>query len=127
MRRTLLRAAALAAALFCLVPVAASAQSPSAFNRTGAVLDASVAAFSFRGVVLDPSRAPIAGALVSAVVGPRSAPVSTVTNPRGEFSLGLPVEEVTLSIKADGFAEFSRRVRAQDASTPAAEFVLELS
>ena len=91
------------------------------------MLNTTVAAFSFRGVVLDPSRAPIAGALVSTVAGPRSAPVSTVTNPRGEFSLSLPVEEVTLIVKADGFAEMSRRVRAQDASTPAAEFVLELS
>ena len=127
MRRTLLVAAALAAAVFCLHPLSASAQSAAAFNRTGSVLDSSIAAFSFRGVVLDPSHAPVAGALVSAITGPRSAPVSTVTNPRGEFSLGLPVEEVTLIIKADGFAEVSRRVRAQDASTPPAEFVLQLS
>jgi len=127
MRRTLLVAAALAAAVFCLHPHSASAQSAAAFNRTGSVLDTSIPAFSFRGVVLDPSRAPVAGALVSAIAGPRSAPVSTVTNPRGEFSLGLPVEEVTLIVRADGFAEVSRRVRAQDASTPPAEFVLQLS
>ncbi len=126
MRRTLLQAAALAAAVFCLVPVTASAQSAAAFNRTGAVREP-VAAFSVRGVVLDPSRAPIAGALVSAAVDSRSAPVSTVTNPRGEFSLSLAVEEVTLIVKADGFAEITRRVRAQDASTPPAEFVLQLS
>jgi hypothetical protein len=91
------------------------------------VIDAGTAAFSFRGIVLDPSRAPIAGALVSAIVNPRSAPLSAVTNPRGEFSLSVPIENFTLIIRSDGFAEVSQRVRAQNASTPPAEFVLQLS
>jgi catecholate siderophore receptor len=127
MRRTLLRAAALAVALFSLVPVTTSAQSDSESGSSGAVIDIETAAFSFRGVVLDPSRAPIAGALVSAIVNPRTAALSTVTNPRGEFSLSVPVEDFTLVIRSEGFAEVSQRVRAQDASTPPAEFVLQLS
>ena len=36
-----------------------------------------------RGVVLDPSKAPIAGARVSAFPPGRQAAITTVTNPRG--------------------------------------------
>jgi catecholate siderophore receptor len=112
MRRTLLAATALMAAAFCLHPFPVSAQ------PTGAL-------FTLRGTVLDPSRAPISGARVSAA-GPRAA-VSAVTDSHGQFSLDVPVRDCTLTIRADGFAEMSQRIRAEDLPSVPAEFVLQLS
>jgi catecholate siderophore receptor len=111
MRRTLLVAAVLTAVV--LVPLAASAQTPTSIL--------------YRGTVLDPSRAPIAGARVSAFSGPGTAPISATTNLRGEFSLELAPADYTLTIKADGFVDISRRLRSSELTTTPAEFVLELA
>jgi catecholate siderophore receptor len=111
MRRTLLAAAVLTAVV--LVPLAASAQTP--------------ASILYRGTVLDPSRAPIAGARVSALSGPRVAPISATTNFRGEFSLELAQADYTLTIEADGFVDVTRRLRSSELMTTPAEFVLELA
>ena len=113
MRRTFL-AAALTAAALCLLPF------PVAAQPDGALL-------TLRGTVLDPSRAPIRGARVSALTGSRGPAVRTVTDARGEFSMELPVRDCTIVIQADGFAEMSRRFRAHDLPALPAEFVLQLT
>ena len=112
MRRTPFAALVLAAII--LGPAIASAQT-------------SAAAILYRGTVLDPSRAPIQGAKVSALGGPGSRPVTATTNPRGEFSLELAPADYTLTIVADGFVLVSARLRASNLGAAPSEFVLQLA
>jgi catecholate siderophore receptor len=85
------------------------------------------------GKVLDPSRAPIAAARVTAVpAGPgasASAPatVTAVTNDRGEFALALAGGAYTVTVTAPGFRDLSERITTPHASTPPHEFVLEVA
>ena len=80
-----------------------------------------------RGVVLDPSKAPIAGARVSAFPPGRQASVATVTNPRGEFSLTLGPADYKLTIEAEGFVEISRRLNARSPLEGPLEFVMQIA
>ncbi|HKA20612.1 MAG TPA: TonB-dependent siderophore receptor [Blastocatellia bacterium] len=65
---------------------------------------------SLQGKVLDPARAPIAGATVKAILDGRSSGPSTVTDQAGEFSLSLEPGVYAITIAADGFEETAQTV-----------------
>jgi catecholate siderophore receptor len=65
---------------------------------------------SLQGKVLDPARAPIAGATVKAILDGRSAGPSTVTDQAGEFSLSLEPGVYAVIVVADGFDENAQTV-----------------
>jgi catecholate siderophore receptor len=65
---------------------------------------------SLRGKVLDPARAPIAGAKVTAVPDGPSSDSSTLSDQAGEFSLALEPGTYAVTIVAEGFEETTRTV-----------------
>jgi catecholate siderophore receptor len=83
--------------------------------------------FTFLGTVLDSTRAPIAGARVTAVPNGQVSGLSTVTDQRGEFVLSLDRGLYTIEISADGFVERSHSVNAQPTGTESREFTLEVA
>jgi catecholate siderophore receptor len=77
------------------------------------------------GTVLDPSRAPVAGARVAArACGPS---VATSTDDQGRFRLGIEPRGCTIEVKAPGFRPLSEVVRPAGEGEPAREFVLEVA
>ncbi len=80
----------------------------------GSVLTLAKAEGPFTGTVLDPSRAPIAGAKVTATSPDRATGLSTVSGPDGEFSLPLGNGSFTVKVSKDGFLESSRSIRFPD-------------
>jgi catecholate siderophore receptor len=79
-----------------------------------------------RGRVLDPNRAVIAGAQVSALRKGALAS-SAQTNLNGEFSLALEPGEYTLQISAAGFAESFVSVRSMPTSFEPLEILMQLA
>ena len=79
-----------------------------------------------RGKVLDPNRAAIAGAKITATK--KGQPDAfTFTNANGEFSLALEPGEYTLQVVAQGFAEASLTVRSKPSSFEPLEILLQLA
>lgn len=115
MRRMLL--SALLASPIPAIPGAAAAQATQSASTISVV----------RGTVLDESRAPIAGAQVTAV-GEHALPAgSTVTDQAGGFALTLPPGPYTLTVGAGGFEEATQRVTASMSGLGTAEFVLQVA
>jgi catecholate siderophore receptor len=79
------------------------------------------------GRVLDPSRAPIAGARLTASPNVRGTVAATVTDQRGEFRLELAPGDYTLVVSADGFAPASQSISTVTPPPATLEFVLSLS
>jgi catecholate siderophore receptor len=79
-----------------------------------------------RGIVLDPSRAPVAGARVTAAPQTRGATSAAVSDLRGEFRLTLPAGDYTLSIAAAGFVTVVRPITVTS-PIDGVEFVLQLA
>lgn len=79
-----------------------------------------------RGRVLDPNRAAIAGAKITALRKGALAS-SALTNTNGEFSLTLEPGEYTLEISADGFAEALVSVRSMPTSFEPLEILMQLA
>jgi catecholate siderophore receptor len=79
-----------------------------------------------RGRVLDPNRAAIAGAKITALRKGALAS-SALTNANGEFSLTLEPGEYTLEISAEGFAESFVSVRSQPTSFEPLEILMQLA
>ena len=67
--------------------------------------------FSLRGKVLDPNRAPIAGAQITATPDGSSSGSVAITNQFGEFSLLLKPGSYTLTVVAVGFEATSQAIR----------------
>jgi catecholate siderophore receptor len=67
---------------------------------------------TLRGIVLDPNRAAISGARVSA----EKIEASAVTDDHGEFLIALPASDVTITVEAEGFASTTRALKASTAS-----------
>ena len=67
---------------------------------------------SYHATVLDSSRAPIAGATVTATPVAGGAAVTAVTDQRGEFALALPAGTFTVTIESVGFRLATQRVNA---------------
>src|SRR5947209_3725752 len=74
---------------------------------------------SFRGKILDPARAPIRGALVTA-----GSTVSAMSDANGEFSLPLDPGSYTVTVSASGFRDASEKIEIP--SDPR-EFVLQVA
>jgi outer membrane receptor protein involved in Fe transport len=73
-------------------------------------------AASLSGVVHDPSGAVVPGALI--VARPSTGPErQAVTGPDGRFSIDVPETDVVLLVKAGGFAETARTVKASERSS----------
>ena len=83
--------------------------------------------FFFEGTVLDSTRAPIAGARVTAVSDLQKAGPSTVTDERGAFTLVLTPGPYTLTVASDGFLEQSQRVNALQTGSASREIVLTVA
>lgn len=82
---------------------------------------------SLRGRVLDPNRAAIAGARVTATAPGIPAPVTALTDQNGEFSLLLEPGDYSLRITVDGFSEASQNIRLNHDSNPFLEVVLQVA
>ena len=80
-----------------------------------------------QGMILDPTRAPIAGAVVTAVAERRSQSASTTTNARGEFEFSLAPGRYTVTARADGFVEVAQPLSVSSADTSAQEFILQIA
>ncbi|HKP87565.1 MAG TPA: TonB-dependent siderophore receptor [Blastocatellia bacterium] len=80
-----------------------------------------------RGKVLDPARAPIAGAQVVAVPDGSSSGFPVVCDQSGEFSLPLKPGNYTLKIVAPGFQETSQAVNLKQDGPESLEVVLEVA
>ena len=114
------RSAILAALIVLPLPLGAARLTPEAAQ-------AARAQFSIEGRVLDATRAPIAGAHVTAVPDDQGAGPSTVTDQRGAFTLMVDPGRYTIKVAADGFLEASQRVNARQAGVEPQEFVLTIA
>jgi catecholate siderophore receptor len=85
------------------------------------------ARFTLHGTVLDPSRAPIAGARVSVVSIDRREARSAPTDSAGAFTLDLAPGAYTVKAGAPGFLEAAQKVTALDRGSESREFVLEVA
>jgi len=83
--------------------------------------------FTLQGKVLDPTRAPIEGARVTAVSDAQIRAASTTTDTRGSFALALEPGRYMVKIAADGFSERSQAVVASASGTESLDFVLEIA
>jgi catecholate siderophore receptor len=80
-----------------------------------------------QGVVLDPSRTPIPGAVVTATSEGQTFGVSTHSGQAGEFLFGIKPGIYTVRVVADGFKEQVRTITVGDAATDSVEFLLSLA
>ena len=81
----------------------------------------------FRGRVVDPMRAAIAAARVTAVASPGGAVTTSVSDTEGRFELQLEPGAYLLTIGSPGFSEESRRITVQTSGTAPIEFVLQIA
>jgi catecholate siderophore receptor len=79
------------------------------------------------GRVVDPSGAPIAGAVVTIVSNGRSIAGPVATDPRGAFQLALAPGKYTVAVTADGFRDVSRAVDIPINRPHALDFALVLA
>ena len=77
------------------------------------------------GIVLDPSRAPIAGARVTALTHNRGRRVSTQTDERGQFTILIDTRDFVLTVAANGFVTLSETITGSTAAVTR-EFVLQV-
>jgi catecholate siderophore receptor len=84
------------------------------------------APFVLRGVVLDPSRAPVAGARVTAVPEAGGPARSTQSDGRGAFALALAPGRYVVAVTAPGFHETRQGFDATAAGAESRDFVLEV-
>jgi len=84
----------------------------------------SEAAYLVEGKVLDPTRAPIAGATVTAVPHADGTRASTRSDADGEFSLRLTPGRYTIRVAAPGFRDESRTLTARASGSQSLEVVL---
>ncbi|PYQ02096.1 MAG: hypothetical protein DMF82_17035 [Acidobacteria bacterium] len=87
---------------------------------------AAEAPVALRGVVLDASRMPIAGALVTAVPEAGGPVSKTRTDGRGAFVLALAPGRYVVMVVAPGFREARQGLDATAAGSAARDFVLEM-
>src|SRR6185369_9702884 len=83
---------------------------------------------SYHAVVLDSTRAPIAGARVTATQAPQGPAVTAVTNEHGEFTLTLTSPgSYTLTIESEGFRPATQRVNAGRPGDGSHEVILQVA
>jgi catecholate siderophore receptor len=81
----------------------------------------------FRGRVVDPMRAVVAAARVSAVAVSGGAATTSVSDADGRFELQLEPGAYLLTISSPGFSEESRRITVQTSAAAPVEFVLQIA
>ena len=102
-----------------LTPAASSAATAgSGFSETDA-------ASTLKGRVVDSTGGAVAGALVSITSERPGAPVTSVTNGEGEFSVSVGPGAYTVRVAAAGFGDASRSVTVGQAET-SLDFTLEI-
>src|SRR5438105_1223689 len=79
------------------------------------------------GTILDPARAGINGARITAVPMGGGIEQSTRSDDKGEFSLELARGAYTLCVASEGFLESVQAVEVSGASPQSLEFVLALA
>ncbi|HXQ37875.1 MAG TPA: TonB-dependent receptor plug domain-containing protein [Anaerolineales bacterium] len=82
---------------------------------------------SIRGKVIDPNRAAVVGASVVAETKGRPTKLSATTDQNGEFSIGVPSGEYTITVIANGFSEALQTVNVSQNGSPSLEVVLQVS
>jgi catecholate siderophore receptor len=80
-----------------------------------------------KGRVLDPARAPIAGAQITLASDQSEAMASTITDQAGEFSLQLRPASYSVTVIADGFAKNSQTVSLTHGGPQTLEVVLQIA
>lgn len=80
---------------------------------------------SLHGKVLDSTRAPVAGARVTAAADGPTSGASVLSGPKGEFNLPLEPGNYTLSVAKDGFVEASQTLNLPQSGLER-EIVLEV-
>ena len=100
---------------------------PLLFTIAAGQASAQPAPTPLTGQVLDSSRAPVAGARVTAVPVAAGSRVTATTDSRGEFTVSLGTGAYTLTIAADGFLDLVQRVTAPQANAEPREFVLQVA
>ena len=103
-------------------PFTAAGPAPAMATQSTAAQQSSV-----QGTVLDSSRAPIAGARVSATSTDQGTGSSATTDERGEFTLALAPGRYTITVVADGFADGSRALTLSPSGARLPEFVLSVA
>ncbi len=111
------------AVLFFVLPVPRHA-SAQPLPRPG---DGQAARVSLQGKVLDPTRAPIAGARITAVRDGRVPVASTTSDQQGDFTLVLDAGPHTITVAAEGFLERAETVNVLQTGAALREFVLDVA
>jgi len=81
---------------------------------------------SLRGKILDPTRAPIAGAQVTAIPPDRTSGPSVLSDQNGEFSLPLEPGTYILKVAKDGFIETSQTFNLPQAGSESRDIILQV-
>lgn len=82
---------------------------------------------TIRGRVLDPNRAAVVGASVTAEANGSSVSYTATTDQNGEFSITVEPREYTVRVVANGFSEASQTVSLSQSGSASLEVVLQLS
>ena len=80
-----------------------------------------------QGKVLDPTRAPVAGARITAGPGGIGSGRSAVSDQNGEFTLSLDPGSYTIKVAAEGFQEVSQIVNLSPSGSESREFILPVA
>src|SRR5882762_2756540 len=81
----------------------------------------------FRGRIVDPMRAAVPGARISALPERGGTEAAIVSDETGGFAFELDAGTYTLRVSSPGFADMSRTVTVPGAAASAGEFVLQLA
>ena len=106
------------------MPMTVLALPLAAFVALGTAPDAS---FVLQGRVLDPTRAPILAASVTAVPKDQRSRPTTKTDTNGEFRLALPRGSYTLEVAVPGFSPVSEPLQALGPGGDPREIVLKVA
>src|SRR6185295_1675499 len=80
-----------------------------------------------RGRVVDPVRAAVVGARVTAILdGGTATAASAVSDEKGEFTLALVPGRYTITVASDGFLDLSVPVTVSAPAPDAREFMLKV-
>ena len=82
---------------------------------------------AFRGRVLDPMKAAVAGAHVMAAGSAAGVSTTVTSDAEGRFELQLEPGAYVITITSPGFSDQSRHVTVQTTGAPPADFVLQLA